>query len=334
MRHYYGRKNAYEGLTESEGWALDLTGWFLRKKLLEKYETKQARTSLDEISAESIACDGRRGSSVRKALIKQGFIDHEYSSLCHPHEEKVLEWANIHQKAPDFENIKLFKEQRESWRKAIPMDTREEAYKDINDFTMPEICYIYLHQKEYDFKKVSKTYHSSMYTSGETVEYIKIFPIALMSSTEQKLFETKLNEYILNSVGDALRVMGIGSKVLVSDTRDEKIGGDPCILWKERAWTEEEIQKACHGAILHIRHYQQALKELRAWRKSMRAAGGAIKWYSSVSTKMREWLLEQLPLLVNETFEDVTDSDVRRILLLKKELGVLMAKGRDQGRID
>jgi hypothetical protein len=81
----------------------------------------------------------------------------------------------------------------------------------------------------------------------------------------------------------------------------------------------------------------QALQELLAWRKAMRAEGGAGKWYDTANKKMREWLLEQMPLLINTDLKELNNSDMSteeiHSIKVKKELGILLAKGSDQGRI-
>ena len=176
-------------LGEQEKWIRLLCGFYAEKKLEEKYDTKNAASS---IRVASFCIDGRRIPTVRKFLESKGLVVSSYKTdpTLEPIDEEVEKLIPGFTKEPEFQTDGYRKEDNSYGDDNIkPVKDLGDLYLPVNRFSAVELCYIYLNQSQYDFRefKTTNIYRDKRSWSDRTyVSYtLKIFPANAIESTDE-----------------------------------------------------------------------------------------------------------------------------------------------------
>ncbi len=324
---YSWNNEEYKDMPEKDIWVIKLCGYYTEKSLFKKY-TPDIKTS--EIKISDICHDLRRINTVRKHLESLNLIVPAPAwlkmGILNPVEEDIEKILSDYATKPKFNisGIKKEKEYSYSTEKESPVKCRLDCYKKIDTMLAGEIIYIYLHQDEYDFQKITK----KMNKYSETA--LRVYPVNGIDTLEENILNAKLNKFAKENVQEILSKVS-GSKIQALYNRYREYSFDegeisgkhftkeaylPVAEYdSDSQFTLTDIQNRIALVKKQQRFLDRALYELLMLQKQAQDLGEE-KFQETILETTRETITERAPIWAFDT-ENTS----------KRELALTLLKG-------
>lgn len=300
---FFGESERTKKLPEKERWVARFCAKYVEILLESEYEGK---TQGQYIDSTRICHDGRRISTVRRALEEKDLIEVSYDkdgSLKYIPEaiEKLLP---KYAEKPVFE-VEGYIESNKYLHSRSAAKNIYELYRCMSSLSGPEAIYVYLHKDEYDIQTTKKTITGSACRGyfHRTFTDVKLFPKALIKHLNDTVLDVNALQYASQHVRDILPsildhpVRGLQSKIHRSWSDDP--APECCCIPDDMEWTEKELTDRLQEALRLRRLLDRTSRELLEIRRRLRETGGDEKFKELLCRKASEVILEQAPLKIN-----------------------------------
>lgn len=298
---YFQSSKRIVDLPEKQRWISLLCAGYVKILLKAKYEEGKR----DHIEASCICSDGRRVSTVRRHLEKEGLIqvshDKDSSFKCIP--EAVEKLLPRYVEVPEFDVGGYF-ENNGSRRAAKNI---LECYRKLQGLNNAESIYVYLHEDEFDIRIEEKTrrHPNSRYKSSATYKVVKIFPKKKIKELNDSILEANALEHASRNAAEIIpQIIGKPLRALESNNRKYVLSSANKPEWifipDDMEWTEKELTLRLQETLRKRRLLDRASKELLAIRRQLRATGGDEKFKELLTRTAYKTILEEAPLKIND----------------------------------
>jgi hypothetical protein len=304
----YKNDDVYKGLPERDLWQLLLLGHYAQDKLKEKYDDKNKPST---IHAGNFCGDGRRIPTVRKFLHSKGLITSSWRAddTFVPEDEACEKLLSGSMKKPEFNTsgyITKKKEYSYSDEEIVPVTDLSQVYKEVNDLNAYENIYVYLHQKDYDFKIFKTTTHCqggrrNGYSSNKYERYtLKLYPVSAFNTMDEKSYAANSETFARKHAKEILTAaFDLRFRAIHDDKEYMSLKGVT-----KRIWDVEE----------KMRLLRRTLRELKVLQRKAGVLGDKALQKKLIDTSA-SYIKRKAPLWLNSK-----DSE-------KKKLSLLVCKG-------
>jgi hypothetical protein len=304
----YFHDDVYKELPERDLWQLLLLGHYAQNKIKGKYDDKNKPSP---IYARGFCQDGRRVPTVRKFLHSKGLISFSWGTddTFIPEEEACENLLSGSMKKPEFNTSGYTTKKKEysySKEETIPVTDLSQVYKEVDDLNAYEVIYVYLHQKDYDFKVFTTTTHYSGnrrngFSNKKYDSYtLKLYPVSALDTMDEKTYTANSETFARNHAKEILTA--------AFDLKFRALHDD------KEYMSLKEVTKRIWDVEDKMRLLRRTLKELKVLQRKAGGLGDKALQKKLMSTSA-SYIKRKAPLWLNSK-----DSE-------KKELSLLVCKG-------